>query len=106
MAETPRTTLANGTPVYPGHREIDPATGQQRGYVVLSAEERFKGFVRPVRVSYIHSPCGGLTTMALSIAETYARDPKFYIGTFCCKCRAHFALDQFVWAGTDERLGT
>lgn len=28
--------------------------GQQAGYVVLSAEERAKGFVRPVRRSYIH----------------------------------------------------
>ena len=34
------TTLTDGSPVTPDHREIDPATGQQKGYVVLSAEER------------------------------------------------------------------
>ena len=32
--------LTDGSPVTPDHREIDPATGQQKGYVVLSAEER------------------------------------------------------------------
>jgi hypothetical protein len=41
-------TLTDGSPVTPDHREINPATGQQNGYVVLSAEERAKGFVRPV----------------------------------------------------------
>lgn len=99
-------TLTDGSPVTDDHREINPATGQQKGYVVLSAEERAKGFVRPVRRSYIHTPCGGLTTMAISLAETYARDPEFYSGTFCCLCRTHFPLNEFVWEGTDERLGT
>jgi hypothetical protein len=49
-----KTTLTDGSPVTDEHREIDPATGQQKGYVVLSEEERAKGFVRPVRRSYIH----------------------------------------------------
>lgn len=104
-----RRTLTDGTQIYPGHREIDPATGQQRGYVVLAEEERAKGFVRPVRRSYIHLKCGVLTTMSQSLAETYARDPKFYSGTFCCGCRKHFTFGQpggdFVWDGTDEKVG-
>lgn len=29
--------LTDGSPVTPDHREINPATGQQKGYVVLSA---------------------------------------------------------------------
>lgn len=33
---------------------IDPLTGQQRTYVVLSEEERAKGYVEPVRTSYKH----------------------------------------------------
>lgn len=106
--ETPRTTLADGSPVYPEHRELKP-NGQQRDYVVLSAEERAKGFVRPVRTSYIHQRCGGLTKMASTIAETYARDPAFYDGTFCVHCRGHFpvgAAGEFVWDGTDEKVGT
>lgn len=99
-------TLTDGSPVTPDHREINPATGQQKGYVVLSAEERAKGFVRPVRKAYTHLTCGCDTTMSLSLAETYARDPKFYNGTFCAICREHFPLDQFVWTGTDEQVGS
>jgi len=48
-----KVTLTDGSPVTPGHREIKE-NGQQRGYVVLSAEERAKGLVRPVRQSYVH----------------------------------------------------
>lgn len=44
--------------------------------------------------------------MGQALAETYARDPGFYTGTFCCQCREHFPLDQFVWAGTEERVGS
>lgn len=103
------TTLTDGSPVTPDHREIDPTTGQQKGYVVLSAEERAKGFVRPVRSSYVHEKCGAVTTMGRSLAETYARQPDFYTGTFCCACRAHFTVGkdgEFVWDGTNEKVGT
>lgn len=103
------TTLTDGSPVTPDHREINPATGMQKGYVVLSAEERAKGFVRPVRRSYVHEKCGAATTMGQSLAETYARDPGFYGGTFCATCRAHFpvgAAGEFTWDGTSEKVGT
>lgn len=95
-------TLSDGSPVTPDHREIDPFSGQQKGYVVLSAEERAKGFVRPVRDGYLHVTCGGLTTMSRAIAETFARDPKFYTGTFCARCRKHFPLTEFRWEETGE----
>jgi hypothetical protein len=104
-----KTTLTDGSPVTPDHREIDPSTGQQKAYVVLSQEERAKGFVRPVRRSYVHEKCGATTTMGQALAETYARDPSFYSGTFCSTCRAHFpvgAAGEFVWAGTSEKVGT
>ena len=71
---------------------INPRTGQQNKYCVLSDEERAKGFVRPVHRSYRHLKCGTVTTMGLALCETYARDPKFYGGTFCCHCSAHFPL--------------
>ena len=152
---THQTTLTDGSEVTPDHREIDPKTGMQKGYVVLSEAERAKGFVRPYRDTYTHrgvapryptrplsaeegeryaafkyvlfeqyppemepltgkfwterelnSGCGSDTTMGRSIAETYARQPDFYGGTFCVHCRAHFPLDQFVWAGTSERVGS
>lgn len=106
---SPRTTLTDGSPVTPDHREIDPATGQQKAYVVLSADERAKGFVRPVRRSYRHLTCGSVTTMGQALAETYARKPDFYSGTFCCACKGHFPVGtdgQFVWDGTQEKVGT
>ena len=104
----PKTTLTDGSPVTDDHREIKE-NGQQKGYVVLSKEERAKGFVRPVRQSYVHEKCGHITTMAVSLAETYARDPKFYGATFCTPCGAHFPVGEhgeFKWAGTDEKVGT
>jgi hypothetical protein len=142
--------------------------GQQKGYVVLTADERAKGFVRPFRDAYRHvgppgpqfplrdlteeekdrykscdyvkfepypesykgsshvgrfwtqkqlnkrgMGCGKITTMGRSIAETYARDPKFYSGTFCSNCRSHFDIGEngeFVWyemdGSTGPRVGT
>jgi hypothetical protein len=114
--------LTDGSPVTPDHRELKE-NGQQKDYVVLTPEERAKGFVRPVRTAYIHvgknptmygvalvkageGGCGTRTTMNRAIAETYARDPKFYSGTFCCSCGKHLPLDQFVWEGTTEQVGS
>lgn len=154
-------TLTDGSPVTPDHREINPATGQQKAYVVLSAEERAKGYARPVRRTYRHvgtappeyslrdltseeherygkfgyikyetypdSPeiaavgkywtqaeldkintgCGATTTMGQTLAETYARDPSFYGGTFCCACNTHYPVDEFVWLDNpDQRVGS
>jgi hypothetical protein len=104
-----KTTLTDGSPVTHDHRDIDPTTGMQKGYVVLSDEERAKGFVRPVRESYVHEKCGTVTTMGRALAETYAREPGFYSGTFCVGCRAHFpvgASGEFVWKNTSEKVGT
>ena len=53
--------------------------------------------------------CGHVTTMGAALAETYARDPGFYSGTFCATCSAHFDVGEhgeFVWEGTNERVGT
>lgn len=80
--------------------------GERNLYVVLSDEERAKGFVRPLRKSYVHATCGAVTTMNIAIAETYARNPGFYGFTFCSTCRVHFPLDEFVWDGTDEQVGS
>jgi hypothetical protein len=139
----------------PAPGAIDPATGQHTEYWVLSEDERARGFVRPVRRTYLHvgarpkhetrpltedearryegvgyvlfeqlpemaprsgrfwtqaqldSGCGGAaTTMSQAIAETYAREPGFYGSTFCCACRGHFPVGEFVWDGTDEVVGS
>lgn len=100
-----KVTLTDGSAVTDDHREIQE-NRQQKAYVVLSEEERAKGFVRPVRTAYVHKTCGTVTSMATPIAETYARNPKFYSGTFCAHCGEHFPLDQFAWNGTDEVLGS
>lgn len=100
---------SGGGPIPDNHTEIDPVTGQQKAYIVLSAEERAKGFVRPLRRSYVHKLCGGVTTMSQDIAETYARDPKFYGGTFCVTCREHFPVGAdggFVWSDDGSKVGT
>jgi hypothetical protein len=150
--------LTTGEPVLAdrSHTAIDPATGQQRGYVVLTPAERAKGFVKPVREKYRHvgaagprhplrdltaeeleryakfeyvkfeayplgesalgrywteadlaavrAGCRTVTTMARSIAETYARDPHFYSGTFCATCRSHFPLKEFIWEPDGEPM--
>ena len=148
-----------GTPLGE-HTELKP-NGQQKDYLVLTAEERAKGFVEPVRRSYRHvgiagpshpvrdltpeesaryadvgyvkfepypegsnslgrywtqeqldkigKGCGTVTTMSHAIAETYARSPEFYGGTFCCGCSAHLPVGadgEFVWDGTEQRVGT
>lgn len=105
-ADRTKRCMTDGSPVTEDHREINPVTGQQKGYVALCPAERAKGFVRPLRNTYTHTVCRTDTSMSTALAETYARDPGFYSGTFCCTCRAHFPLDQFVWKGTDEQVGS
>lgn len=135
--------------------------GQHVDHWVLCEEERQKGFVRPVRLAYVHvgppgpkyplreltdeerhryadigyvkfepypegehglgrywsqaqldkagKGCGVRTSMPRSIAETYAAQPGYYGSTFCCGCREYLPVGrngEFVWDGTDERVGT
>lgn len=91
----------------------DPADGPHKPqadvYLVLSEEERARGFVRPVRRSYVHNTCGSLTTMGVALAETYARDPSFYGATYCASCGLHRPVGadgEFTWDGTTEKVGT
>lgn len=89
-----------------GHGSDEKPTDQNKKYLVLSEDEKAKGFIRPVRQSYVHIACGEETKMNMSIAETYARDPKFYGLTYCICCRMHKPVDQFVWKGTDQKVGS
>lgn len=147
-------TTTSGNPIDEQTTKLGK-NGQQKDYIILTSEERAKGFVRPVRTKYEHvgirptyslrdltteeierfaghsyvkyeeypesespsigrywtqeqldSGCGTVTTMALPLAETYARDPKFYGGTFCSGCSTHFPVTEFVWDGTDEVVGS
>lgn len=80
--------------------------GQNEKYLVLSDEEIAKGYIRPYRDSYVHEKCGVLTRMGEAISATYARDPKFYGRTFCCGCRQHYPVCEFVWDGTTDKVGS
>jgi hypothetical protein len=75
-------------------------------YLVLSPEERAKGFVRPYRTSYQHTDCGAVTRMSQEIAATYAREPHFYGSTYCTYCRKHLPVSEFTWDGTSEVVGS
>lgn len=110
-----------------GHGSDSEPVPQNEAYLVLSKKERKAGFVRPVRRSYVHqfmldgSPvplvltnrdlhnlggCGAKTTMSLEIAETYARDPKFYGSTYCVGCSRHLSVAAFTWDGSSEQVGS
>lgn len=83
-----------------GHGPDEAPVPQNAAYLVLSEEERAKGFVRPVRTSYKHLTCGAVTTMSIGIVETYARQPDFYGSTYCATCRMHRPVGEhgeFVW---------
>lgn len=150
------TTDPNDPRLKQGGADVQPVP-QQEVYLVLSEEERAKGFVRPLRFTYLYvgkspkytlrdlteeekerhkhwnyvkfeiypeseSPvtgrfwtqaeldriggCGTTTTMARAIAETYARDPRFYGLTYCMHCQKHLPVEEFVWDGTDQRVGS
>ncbi len=113
-----KSETTDGQPPRPGYENrgapapINPKTGQHEAYWVLSKEERAKGFIRPVRRTYIHLKCGTVTTMGQAIAETYAKDPKYYGATFCCHCGGHYRVGpdgDFNWyehgKDTGEKVG-
>ena len=97
---------SGGGDLPPDYKNIDPKTGGQKAYAVLTPEERAKGFVRPYRDTYTHLRCGTSTSMSKDIAETFAADPKFYNAAYCVHCRGLYPLKEFVWAGTNEMVGS
>lgn len=95
------------------HGVDDHPVPQADAYLVLSAEERARGFVRPVRRSYMHAfdgdgirACAQVTRMSTDLAETYAREPKFYGSTYCVGCAMHLPVARFLWDGTQEIVGS
>lgn len=81
-------------------KQIDPETKMQAKYLVLTEEERARGFVNPYYDMYIHLRCGGRTKMGKALSETYAAKPDFYGGTYCVICQDHFPVGadgEFYW---------
>lgn len=96
-----------------GHGVDTEPIPQHSTYLVLSEEERAKGFVRPYRDHYVHAKelggCGVVTRMGVALSETYARDPSFYGATYCVGCSMHLPVGVngvFYWDKTTDRVGT
>lgn len=108
-----------------GHGVDTTPVPQNDVYLVLSEEDRAKGYVRPLRRSYVHrftadhadlpavivegtlfGGCGGVTTMALPLCETYAVDPKFYGATYCTGCGQHRPVAEFMWVEDGKVVGS
>lgn len=100
-----------------GHGVDAEPIDQHDVYLVLSEEERGKGFVRPYCDSYVHATelggCGVETHMGGALSETYARDPHFYGATYCVGCRMHKPVGEngeFFWTrnldGKPWKVGT
>jgi len=111
VKEGPTQVTLSGQPAKEGVHSPVPdmeteKDGTHKDYWVLSPAELAKGFVRPVRQTYTHHICGFNTKMNITIAETYAVNPKFYDKTFCVKCKDHFPVSQFVWEGTKDIVGS
>ena len=100
-----------------GHGVDAEPIDQHEVYLVLSEEERGKGFVWPYCESYVHAEelggCGAETRMGIALSETYARDPHFYGATYCVGCRMHKPVGEdgeFYWTrnldGKPWKVGT
>lgn len=79
---------------------------QNEVYLVLSEEERTKGWVRPYRDAYIHDTCRTTTTMGRALSETYAKNPAFYGATYCVYCQMHRPVEEFRWTADNQRVGS
>lgn len=89
-----------------GHGVDNEPRPQQEVYLVLSEEERAKGFIRPYRDRYIHKTCGTETIMGRALSETYARNPSFYGATYCVHCQMHKPVSEFTWSSDGEVVGS
>jgi hypothetical protein len=81
-------------PGHPGDHTVIP---------IMPAE--FEG-VRSGWMTFKNKGCGVETIVANEIAETFARDPKFYRATYCCGCARHIPVSEFTWSNTEERVGS
>lgn len=86
--------------IFPFIDHFDIGEGKEAG-TYLTANE-----ADSIRRTGFYGGCGSVTTMGTALAETYARDPKFYGATMCVHCNKHLPVGEFVWDGTDEVLGS
>lgn len=89
-------------------RDLTPDESIQyarEGYVKFETYDPPQGSVigRFWTEAQLKSGCGTVTRMGPAIAETYAREPKFYGSTFCAGCQTHLPVAEFTWIGQDGR---
>lgn len=104
-----------------GHGSDAEPRSQHEVYLVLSEEERAKDFARPYRSEYAHMECPryppdrfareslrslAVTTMGRVLSETYARQPDFYGATYCCHCKMHKPVSEFIWTADGTIVGS
>jgi len=57
------------------------------------------------RLDSVGKGCYTTTTMGRPLAETYARNPRFYGATYCVQCMMHRPVSEFIWKD-GSRLGS
>lgn len=109
-----RCTTSGEIPINPDTSSVPNdakrADGQHVDHWTMCPTEIIEaGFKRPIRLKYQHTVCGVVTSMPRQIAETYAANPRYYGSTYCCGCNKYLPVGEsgeFVWDGTNERVGT
>jgi hypothetical protein len=97
-------------------RDLTEAEAAQYASVGYVKYEEYPESERPslgrywtqVELDRIDKGCGAKTKMSDKLAETYARNPRFYSGTYCVGCQEHFPVGrngEFVWED-GSRVGT
>ena len=93
-------------PSRPTRKLTTEETKRYEAYKYVAFEEKPDGGGRYWTQERLDSGCNMKTTISAAIAETFARKPDFYGATFCAACRQHFPLDEFVWHGTNQTVGS
>jgi len=73
---------------------------------ILSEGDRSQGFIRPLRVAYIHVSCGTVSTLGKFMAEIFAGAPCYYADITCAHCRTQFLVSEFRWRDSGEVVGS
>jgi hypothetical protein len=101
MATTSETPKAPEAPKLPEAPKASRSTP--------TAAEAAKGYVRPHRDAVVHVIAGKrcpVTILPADHADFHARQPGVIDKVRCSACRRDFPASEFVWHGTDERIGT
>ena len=89
-----------------GHGILPDARAQTLIHWQMSEDEKARGFVRPLRDSYVHRVCHHVNTMGQSMAETLAKKPTIFSTIYCIGCKAHRPVGEFLWDGTELTVGS